>query len=66
MSDRELLEDIHKMLTKICNYIDKIEDPKHIQKDYNMQFLLNVVADMYVESLEKIRTNNEDNKRENI
>lgn len=55
MSNRELLFEIHQMLTKVCNYIDKIESPEHKQKDYNMQFMLNVVADMYVESLEKLR-----------
>ena len=47
------------MLVKVCNYIDKIESPEHKQKDYNMQFLLNVAADMYVESLEKLRKEEE-------
>lgn len=54
-SDRELLEDIHVMLTKVCSYIDKVESVEHKQLDYNTQFLLNVAADMYVESLEKLR-----------
>lgn len=55
MEDRQLLIEIHQMLQKVCSYIDKVEDPEHRQQDYNMQFLLNVAADMYVESLEKLR-----------
>lgn len=43
------------MLVKVCNYIDKMEGPEHKQEDYHTQFLLNVAADMYVESLEKLR-----------
>ena len=60
MSDRELLEEINKKLDKICAYIDKVESPEHRQLDYNTQFLLNVAADMYVESLEKLRNGNKD------
>ena len=59
MSERELLEDIHRMLKRICGYIDKLESPEHKQQDYNMQFMLNVAADMYVESLEKLRNTKE-------
>ena len=43
------------MLKRICSYIDKVESPEHKQEDYNMQFMLNVAADMYVETLEKLR-----------
>lgn len=57
MSDRELLEDIHKMLTKVCSYVDKVEDEDYKQEDRNIQFLLNVAADMYIELLEKLRRN---------
>lgn len=57
LSDRELLLEIHQMLVKVCNYIDKVESPEHRQVDYYTQFLLNVAADMYVESLEKLRNN---------
>lgn len=57
MTDRELLLEIHQMLSKVCNYIDKLESVEHKQNDYNMQFMLNVAADMYVESLEKLRNN---------
>ena len=55
MTERELLEEINKKLDKICSYIDKVESIEHKQEDYNIQFLLNVAADMYVESLEKLR-----------
>lgn len=58
MDSEKLIVEIHQMLQKICSYIDKMESPEHIQKDYNMQFLLNVAADMYVESLEKLRKEN--------
>lgn len=57
MTDRELLLEIHQMLVKVCNYIDRAESTEHRQEDYYTQFLLNVAADMYVESLEKLRNN---------
>ena len=55
MTDRELLLDIQQKLNRICSYIDKVESPEHKQEDYNTQFLLNVAADMYVETLEDLR-----------
>lgn len=55
MSDKELLLEIHQMLVKICNYIDRTESDEYKQKDYNMQFLLNVVADMYVDKLNQLK-----------
>lgn len=55
MDDRQLLVEIHQMLKRVCSYIDKLESPEHKQEDYNMQFMLNVAADMYVETLEKLR-----------
>lgn len=58
-SDRELLEEINNKLTKICNYIDKIESEEYKLQDYIIQFLLNVAADMYVELLEKLRNGRE-------
>lgn len=57
MTDRELLLEIHKMLTKVCNYIDKVESIEYKQGDYNSQFLLNVAADMYVETLNNLKNN---------
>ena len=48
-SDRELLEEINRKLDKVCAYIDKVESPEYIQQEYNMQFLLNVGADVWVE-----------------
>lgn len=60
MEDRQLLIEIHQMLQKICSYIDKIESSEHKQQDYNMQFILNVAADMYVESLERLRDENKE------
>lgn len=57
MEEKQLLIEIHQMLKRVCSYIDKIESPKHKQQDYNMQFILNVAADMYVETLESLRNN---------
>lgn len=57
MSDRELLLEIHQMLVKVCNYIDKIEDPEYIKQQTDKEFSLNVAADLYVESLERLRNN---------
>lgn len=55
MTDRELLEEINKKLDKICTYIDKVESPEYIQQEYNMQFLLNVGADVWVEVIEQLK-----------
>lgn len=57
MKEKQLLIEIHQMLKKVCSYIDKIESSEHKQNDYNMQFILNVAADMYVETLGKLKDN---------
>lgn len=49
------------MLCKICNYIDKVESPEYIQKENEREFTLNVVADMYVEQLERLRNGGNNN-----
>lgn len=55
MTDRELLLEIHQMLYKICNYIDKIQSPEYIKAMEDKDFSINVAADLYVEQLEKLR-----------
>lgn len=55
MSDRELLLEIHQMLCKVCNYIDKVESPEYIKQSTDREFSLNVAADLYVEQLERLR-----------
>lgn len=55
MEERNILLDIHQMLCKVCNYIDKVESPEYIQKENEREFILNVVADIYVEQLERFR-----------
>ena len=52
MSDRELLLEIHQMLCKVCNYIDKVESPEFIKESEEREFAINVAADLYVEMLE--------------
>ena len=55
MSDRELLLEIHQMLCKVCNYIDKVESPEYEKLRADKEFSLNVAADLYVEKLERLR-----------
>ena len=54
MTDRELLIEIHQMLSKVCSYIDKIQSPEYIKAMEERDFGINVAADLYVEKLEKI------------
>lgn len=54
MTDRELLEDIHRKVTKISDYIDKIQSEEYIKSMIERDFGINVAADLYVEKLEKI------------
>ena len=63
LSDRELLLEIHQMLCKVCNYIDKVESPEFIKESEEREFAINVAADLYVEMLEKSRHDKERNNR---
>lgn len=55
MSDRELLLEIHSMLSMVCSYIRKIQTPEYIKAMEDRDFSINVAADLYVEQLEKLR-----------
>lgn len=55
MSDRELLLEIHQMLCKVCNYIDKVESPKYQRKMWERDFNNNMLADLAADRLEAIR-----------
>lgn len=55
MTDRELLLDIHQMLCKVCNYIDKVESPEYQRKIWERDFNNNMLADLISERLEDIR-----------
>lgn len=55
MSDRELLLEIHQMLCKVCNYIDKVESPEYQRKIWERDFNNNMLADLATERLEQIR-----------
>lgn len=59
MEDRELLLEIHQMLCKVCNYIDKIQSPEYIQHSEEREFAINVAADLYVEQLEIAKYGNQ-------
>lgn len=65
MSDRELLLEIHQMLCKVCNYIDKIQSPEYIKAMEDRDFSINVAADLYVEQLEKLRHGESNNRNLN-
>ena len=66
MEDRQLLLEIHQMLCKVCNYIDKVESPEYIRANNDREFSLNVAADLYVEKLERLRYGNTENRNSSI
>lgn len=55
MTDRELLLDIHQMLCKVCNYIDKVESPEYQRELWERDFNNNMLADLASDRLEDIR-----------
>ena len=55
MTDRELLLEIHQMLVKVCNYIDKVESPEYQKKQDEKEFNSNVFADLLVEVLNSLK-----------
>lgn len=55
MSDREILLEIHQMLCKVCNYIDKVESPEYQKKMWERDFNNNMLADLASDRLEDIR-----------
>lgn len=55
MTDRELLIEIHQMLCKVCNYVDKVESPEYQKKIWERDFNNNMLADLAAERLEQIR-----------
>lgn len=57
MTDRELLLEIHQMLCKVCNYVDKVESPEYQKKIWERDFNNNMLADLAAERLEEIRNN---------
>lgn len=52
---QEKLNDIHNMLTKICNYIDKVESPEYQRKKDEKSFTINVIADLFVDKLNECK-----------
>ena len=55
MEDRQLLLEIHQMLCKVCNYIDKVESGEYRNMEDQRAFNVNVVADMYVDKLKELK-----------
>lgn len=55
MEENKLLIEIHQMLCKICNYIDKIESPEYFELKDKRAFNINVAADMYVDKLKQLK-----------
>ncbi len=53
MNDRELLLEIHQMLVKVCNYIDKVQSEDYRNMEDIRAFNVNVAADLYAERLNK-------------
>lgn len=57
MEEKKLLIEIHQMLKKVCDYIDKLESPEYQKKLDEKEFSINVAADLYANTLEKLRHN---------
>ena len=55
MEENKLLIEIHQMLCKICNYIDKVESPEYLELKDKRAFNINVAADMYVDKLNQLK-----------
>lgn len=55
MEDRQLLLEIHQMLCKVCNYIDKVESEEYRNMEDQRAFNVNVAADMYVDKLKELK-----------
>lgn len=45
------ITEIHSMLVKICNYIDKVESSEYQNKKDEKNFIINVIADLFVDRL---------------
>lgn len=58
-SVEETLADIHRMLVRICKYIDKIEDPEYQRKKDEKSFTINVLADLFVDKLNECKEQTE-------
>lgn len=57
MEDRQLLLEMHQMLVKICNYIDKVESPEYQQKEWERDFNNNMITNLASDRLSQIRNN---------
>lgn len=55
MTDRELLLDIHQMLCKVCNYIDKVDSSEYQKLRDDRSFSINVAANLYVDTISNLR-----------
>lgn len=55
MEDRQLLIEIHQMLCKVCNYIDKVESKEYRNMMDQRAFNVNIAADMYVDKLKELK-----------
>lgn len=62
MEEKELLLEIHQMLCKVCNYIDKVESPEYQKKIWERDFNNNMLADIAAGRLENIRNDILDRK----
>lgn len=55
MEDRQLLLEIHQMLCKVCNYIDKVESPEYRDMEDKRAFNINVAADLYADKIKELK-----------
>lgn len=63
MSDRELLLEMHQMLVKICNYIDKVESPEYQRLEWERDFNNNMITNLASDRLSQIRDKIYENRK---
>ena len=55
MEERQILFEIHQMLCRICNYLDKVESSEYRDMEDKRAFNINVAADLYADKIKELR-----------
>lgn len=55
MEERQILFEIHQMLCRICNYLDKVESSEYRDIEDKRAFNINVAADLYADKIKELK-----------
>lgn len=55
MEERQILFEIHQMLCRICNYLDKVESSEYRDMEDKRAFNINVAADLYADKIKELK-----------